>query len=143
MNMSSILRLTLLVTATLAHCAFAQFTGPRIDESSKLEMSMTLTRGVGYLLEHQNKDGSWSKDAGVTGMCTVALLQNRDNPIATEDIKKATIEAAEFLDSYAETVPMIRRGMDATDTYAASTSLLALTLVDNEKYKDRIGSRRK
>jgi hypothetical protein len=143
MNMSSILRLTLLVPATLAHCTLAQFTGPRIDESSKLEMSMTLTRGVGYLLEHQNKDGSWSKDAGITGMCTVALLQQRDNRIVAEDIATATKKAAAYLDGYAKTVPTIRRGMDATDVYAASTSLLALTLVDKQTYKERIASLRK
>ena len=78
----------------------AATTEPQIPETLLREALASIQRGVNYLTDTQQEDGSWSKHPAVTGLCVMALQnagKTQNDAIRREAIRKGLAFIKKFV----------------------------------------------
>ncbi|WDE96859.1 prenyltransferase/squalene oxidase repeat-containing protein [Lentisphaera profundi] len=109
-----------------------------IDNSLKFEVQASMKKGENFLLSQQNENGSWGLYGGVPAytalsLTTLAMSPSRDQYSAQMD------KAAKYLNQFINPDGSIHdRSEHAYPNYTTSVTLMALFIVDRQKYADVI-----
>jgi len=109
------------------------------EETNAVYYSMEISpiyRGLNWLRSHQNTDGSWNDDVGITALCTLAFL-NYGYDEEDETVEKAIDYLLNNKHWFGSDKLAIYND-DYRVTYHTSIALLALKATHNPEYEDEI-----
>ncbi|MFA6561136.1 MAG: prenyltransferase/squalene oxidase repeat-containing protein [Verrucomicrobiia bacterium] len=132
------MRKTLLMSALLGSAAVAA----ALDISLKQECDRAIARGMEYLGQQQQPDGSWRKHPGITGLVTLAFLQAPSG--LTPDYEKRIAGGLKFILSNVKPDGTIYGGppMDPYPNYSTAICLMALVAANRPEHTEVIRNAR-
>ena len=132
------MRKTLLMSALLGSAAVAA----ALDISLKQECDRAVARGIEYLGQQQQPDGSWRKHPGITGLVTLAFLQTPGG--LTPDYEKRIAGGLKFILSNVKPDGTIYGGppMDPYPNYSTAICLMALAAANKPEHTEVIRNAR-
>jgi squalene-hopene/tetraprenyl-beta-curcumene cyclase len=117
------------------YAATVSAAGPDIPESLFLEAKSSIQRGVNYLTDTQEKNGSWLNQPSVTALCAVALRNSNSEQNAS--IRKAAVEKArKYILDHVHPDGSITPDDGSYVNYTTSICLAALAIINNPADKD-------
>lgn len=127
----------LLAALLVAAPALADLEPPLLDVSSRLEALNAVSRGLGFVLARQGKDGSWSGHPGITAVCLMSLA--RGPQAETKAVADAVKRARVFILAHARADGAIANRVAAgNEVYATSVGAMALTMLGRAQDREAI-----
>ncbi len=121
----------------------AVFADTGIDNSLELEALAAMKQGENYLLSQQNDNGSWGMYGGTpayTALATTTLCMSKNRSEYDAPIAKG----AKYLEQFFNPDGSIHDNTDhAYPNYTTSLTMIALYMIDAEKYKKQIQKARR
>ena len=113
-----------------------------LDISLQQESDRAIARGIEYLGQQQQPDGSWRKHPGITGLVTLAFLQAPRG--LTPDYEKRVNASLKFILSNVKPDGTIYGGppLDPYPNYSTSICLMALAAANRPEYIEVIRNAR-
>jgi len=113
-----------------------------LDISLKQEADRAIARGLDYLAQKQEADGSWHKHPAITGLATLAFLKAPGG--LTPDYEKRVAAGLKFILSNAKPDGTIYGGppMDPYPNYSTSVCLMTLVAANRPEHADAIRNAR-
>jgi len=128
------LLMTMALMVGVVHFTVNAKTETGIPEDVEKEAMASTKKGIDYLLEKQDDDGSWSKHPAVTGLCLMALKgsgMEKDNPKITEAITKGKAFVKKFVQEDGSI--WVAEGKKEYPNYTTAIALCALAIVGGEE----------
>ncbi len=126
--------ITIALTLVFIFWVFVAFSAAEIDKELKAQIDTAIERGIKYLQEHQDPEGSYGKHAGITALVATAYMRCPKH--YTEKDGAFLKDAIKYIVSKAEPDGSIYDRGPAS--YITAVALMALVETKNPEYKEII-----
>lgn len=126
--------LSLIISLFILHLSFSALAEATIDKNLKAEIRASIDRGLMWLKNQQEKNGSYGNHVGITGLAVTAFMKSPrhyaedDGPYIKNAIKYILSQVKPDGGIYEEDMP----------NYNTSIAIMALVETKNPAYKDVI-----
>ncbi|MDQ1318732.1 MAG: hypothetical protein QG588_2394, partial [Candidatus Poribacteria bacterium] len=119
---------------SFAFVGFVTFAKAEVDSKLKGEIKTSMDKGIKWLMEHQESDGSYEHNAGITALAATAFMRSPQH--YTESNSPNVKNAIKYIVSKANTDGSIFDTGPAS--YTTAVAIMALVETKNPAYKDII-----
>ena len=110
----------------------------KVEMSVQLESRGAIYRAIKYLINNQQKDGSWHKHPGITAFCLLALNQSQSGGKTVP--KEVMDKGLNYLRQQINQDGSLKNSKQQTDIYSTSVCLLTLSKLNNAEDKQHIAN---